>query len=422
MNLADRSLNDYAVFGGQPAFTSALHVNKPWVGRKQTFDAHVNTAWENRWFSNEGSLQRTLESKLAQRLGVRNCVLVSNGTAAMGLVLAELGISGEVILPSFTFISTPHQLVSRGIRPVYCDIDPATGNMSAAHCERLITDKTGAIIPTHLWGRACDVDAFEHVSRRRGIPLIFDAAHGFDCSYGGRKIGGFGNAEVFSFHATKSFHTAEGGAITCTDDDLADRLRRARNFGFVGPDRVAGVGTNAKMSELSAAMGLTNLESFDDAVAQSRDVYLAYRDALADNPNVSLIPFNEQESNNFWYIALTLSPSCPISRDDVTTILRAENVLARRYFYPGCHRMEPFLSAPDAQQPDLPATEQIAKVCFTLPGGPEVTPQIAHEVCMLLDNIIKNGARLTQKLRAQGIPAADTALPGDRVPKPESMT
>jgi len=388
-----------ATFGGTPLFKRPLHVNKPWVGDRAHFDKYLDTAWESHWFANDGPLATALEQRLADRLDVANCVLMSNGTSAMSLLLHVLGISGEVILPSFTFVSTAHALMMQGLQPVFCDIDPDSWNMSTRHCQTLISDKTAAIIPTHVFGRPCDIDGFRDISRQAQVPLILDAAHAFDCSFKGRKLGSFGDAEVFSFHATKAFHTGEGGAVTCQDDGLAEKLRLARNFGFVGPDRVNGVGTNAKMSELSAAMGMTNLDALDSAIVKNKAVYQAYAEGLAGVPRVSLVQYDAREKNNYWYIALQISPDFGMARNTVLQILQAENILARRYFFPGCHNMHPYCTMPAGKEAQLPNTGRVAENCLILPGGGSVDPRDVATICALLANIANNASALSELFR-----------------------
>ena len=232
--------------------------------------------------------------------------------------------------------------------------------MSVDHCASLITEKTSAIIATHLWGRPCDVEALQELASRHNIHLLVDAAHAFGCSHKGRMIGTFGDAEIFSFHATKAFHTAEGGAVTCSDATLADKLRQTRNFGFVGYDRVSGVGTNAKMSELSAAMGLANLDGFDASVELNKSVYRSYLEHLDGAAHVSLVRFDEREANNYWYISLELSGDCPIARDDVLRILEAET----------SWRGGTFLPVVIAWSPTRPFPRKQMRSCPTPSGSP----------------------------------------------------
>ena len=211
-------------------------------------------------------------------------------------------------------------------------------------------------------------------------------------------IGNFGDAEVFSFHATKAFHTAEGGAVTCNDPALANDLRRARNFGFVDFDCVGGLGTNAKMSELSAAMGLANLDGFDAAIERNRAVYRAYTDHLDGLDHVSLMSFDRRELNNFWYISLELSDDCPITRDDIVAILHAEHVLARRYFHPGCHRMAPYRTLYPCADDALPNTIRIAERILVLPGGCNVSTDDVGKVCRLLKLTLARAREIRDRL------------------------
>lgn len=396
---AKRTCGDLSIFGGSPLFDRPLHVNEPWVGDRRTFDRHLDKAWEGKKFSNDGPLAMELERRLEEKLGVEHCVLMSNGTAALAVLLSVLGVKGEVIIPSFTFVSTPHALLMAGIQPVFCDVRPGDWNISVDHCKSLITEKTSAIIPTHLWGRPSDVEALQDLADRHKIHLLFDAAHAFGCSHDGRAIGTFGDAEIFSFHATKAFHTAEGGAVTCHDAGLAAKLRQARNFGFTGYDCVSGVGTNAKMSELSAALGLTNLDGFDASVKLNKSVYRSYLEHLDGVAHASLMRFDEREANNYWYISMELSDDSPIARDDVLRILQAENILARRYFFPGCHRMEPYGTLFPQMDSQLPNTRRIAGRVLVLPGGSGVSTDDARDICHVLGFILSHPDEINERLR-----------------------
>ncbi|EBM0725641.1 dTDP-4-dehydro-6-deoxyglucose aminotransferase, partial [Salmonella enterica subsp. enterica serovar Senftenberg] len=211
------------------------------------------------WLSNDGPLVRDFEEQVAQRVGVRHCIAMCNGTIALEIAIRAAGMHGEVIVPSYTFVATAHALSWQGLTPVFADINEVTHQIDPDAVERMITPKTSGIIGVHLWGRAAPVKALEELSSSRGLELIFDAAHAFDCAFEGQRVGTFGRAEVLSFHATKFFNTIEGGAILTDDDDFADQARYMRNFGFAGLDTVVSTGTNGKMTEICAAMGLTNL-------------------------------------------------------------------------------------------------------------------------------------------------------------------
>ncbi|HZE88230.1 MAG TPA: DegT/DnrJ/EryC1/StrS family aminotransferase, partial [Verrucomicrobiae bacterium] len=233
--------------------------------------------------------------------------------------------------------------------------------------------RTSAILGVHLWGRACDVGALAEIAARHDLALLFDAAHAFGCTRGGRPIGGFGAAEVFSFHATKVVQSFEGGAITTDDDALAERLRLLANFGFAGYDDVRIAGTNAKMPEISAAMGLTALESFEAFVAHNRLNHAWYERALGAIPGISVVPYDEREAGNFQYIVAEVDARrFGLGRDDLVAVLHAENVLARRYFHPGCHRMAPYADDVSRARRRLPATERLTERLVCFPNGQDV--------------------------------------------------
>lgn len=360
--------------GPQPAFAEPLHVGRPNIGNREAFLDRINDMLDRGWLTNNGPLVQEFEAKLCDYLGVKNVICMCNATVALEIVIRALGLTGEVIIPSFTFIATAHALQWQEITPVFCDIDPRTHNIDPARVEELITPRTTGIIGVHVWGRACDVDALDEIAKRHGLTLMFDAAHAFGCTYKGQMIGNFGAAEVFSFHATKFFNTFEGGAVATNDDELAARIRLMKNFGFGGYDNVIYIGTNGKMSEVSAAMGLTGLESLHDFVETNRRNYDCYRAILSDIPGIHLIDYPEHERCNYQYIVVEVEKELAGSdRDWLVQVLQAENVLARRYFYPGCHRMEPYRSAHPEVSLLLSETERITQRVMVLPTGTTVS-------------------------------------------------
>ena len=355
-----RSVNDLAIFGGEPAFAHKLHVGRPNIGNQERLLDRIRDLLGRRWLTNQGPLVHEFETKICELLGTKHCVVTCNATTALEIVIRALNLTGEVIVPSFTFVATAHALQWQEITPVFCDIDPQTHNVDPRRVEALITPRTTGILATHVWGRPCAVDELIEIAARHRLKLLFDAAHAFGCSYRGRKIGNFGEAEVFSFHATKFLNTFEGGAVVTNDDELADKIRLMTNFGFAGYDRVIYLGINGKMSEPAAAMGLTGLECLDEFVAANRRHYKRYQEALADVPGVQMIHYDEAEQNNYQYIVLEIDElKTHISRDLISSILHAENVLVRRYFHPGCHRMEPYRSYFPHAGLLLPETEKL---------------------------------------------------------------
>jgi dTDP-4-amino-4,6-dideoxygalactose transaminase len=285
------------------------------------------------------------------------------------------------------------------ITPVFCDIDPLTHSLDPRRVEEATTPRTTGIIGVHLWGKGCDAESLAEVARQRRLRLMFDAAHAFACSYKEKMIGGFGSAEAFSFHATKFINTFEGGAVATNDDDLAARLRLMRNFGFAGYDNVLCVGANGKMSEVSAAMGLTSMESLPEFIAVNRRNYELYRALLSDVPGISLISYNESEKCNYQYVILEVDESgARISRDELMEILWAENVIARRYFFPGCHRMEPYRSLFHNAKLSLPVTEALCRRVLSLPTGTTVSEDHVRIICHLVAFAVENGDKVRAKL------------------------
>lgn len=406
-------LENLAIFGGPPAFSQQLHVGRPNIGDRERLLARINDMLDRRWLTNRGPFVQELEQKIAKLLGVRHCIAMCNATVALEIAIRALGLKGEVIVPSLTFIATAHALQWQEITPVFCDVDPATHTLDPARVEELITPRTTGIIGVHLWGRACPVDALAEIAQRRGLRLLYDAAHAFACSAGGRMIGSFGDAEVLSFHATKFFNTLEGGAVVTNDDTLAQKIRLMQNFGFEGFDRVIYIGTNGKMNEMSAAMGLTSLESLDEFVATNRRNYEQYRRELAGIPGISLIAYNEAERNNYQYIVLEVDVAqTGVSRDTLIDVLWAEGVIARRYFYPGCHRMEPYRSYMPHAGLLLPHTERIVERLLSLPTGTAVGPAEISTICAIIRTAVAQAAELNARRTATALQIP--AVPADQ--------
>jgi dTDP-4-amino-4,6-dideoxygalactose transaminase len=384
-----RQQADLAINGAAPAFDDPLHVGRPNMGDRDAFMRHVGDIFDRRWLSNDGPLVQEFERRVADHLDVKHCVAMCNGTIALEIAIRALGLEGEVIVPAYTFVATAHALQWQGITPVFADIDPATHTLSPEAVRKMITPRTTGIIGVHLWGRAAPVEALEAVAAEHGLELMFDAAHAFTCTHGGRKIGNFGRCEVMSFHATKFFNSFEGGAVVTNDDELARTMRLMRNFGFSGLDQVSYPGTNGKMIEIAAAMGLVNLDAIDDVIAANRVNYRAYREALAGIPGVRVLEYDERERNNFQYIIMEVAPDCPVSRDVLIDALRAENILARRYFWPGCHKMEPYRSLFPHAGLLLPATEAAAASVIVLPTGQTMDPHKIGVVAQVIRTLVK---------------------------------
>src|SRR5438105_13823520 len=264
------SIHDLAINGAPPMFAEPLHVGRPNIGNRDRFLRRANEILDRGWLSNNGPVVQEFEQKIADYLVATHCLARCNGTIALEIATRALDLKGEVIVPSYTFIATAHALQWQEITPIFADIDPLTHNLDPQSVRRLITPRTTGIVGVHLWGRAAPVEELHAIADEHRLPLMFDASHGFGCTLGGEMLGRFGRCEVFSFHATKFFNTFEGGAVVTDEDVLAEKMRLMRNFGFAGYDTVIYPGTNGKLTEIAAAMGLTNLESLDSFVAINR--------------------------------------------------------------------------------------------------------------------------------------------------------
>jgi dTDP-4-amino-4,6-dideoxygalactose transaminase len=322
-----------------------------------------------------------------------------NATIALEIAIRALELRGEVIVPAYTFIATAHALQWQEIRPVFADMDPATHNIAPETIERLITPRTTGIIGVHVWGRPCDTEAIESIAGKHKLKVMYDAAHAFGCSHRGKMIGNFGACEVFSFHATKFINCFEGGAVVTNDDALAAKLRLMRNFGFAGNDKVIYSGTNGKLTEVCAAMGLTSLEAMDEIISANRRNYDAYREGLKGLPGISLKGYDSKERRNYQYIVVEVDETkSPLNRDELVAVLQAENVLARKYFWPGCHRMEPYKSFFPNAHLLLPQTEKLAAQIMVLPTGQSVDAASVKTICKIIRSALSQSAAVRAAL------------------------
>jgi len=367
--------------GAPAAFAQPIHVGRPNIGDRDAFLQLVGQILDNRWLTNNGPMVQQFERRIADNVGVKHCVAMCNGTIALEIAIRALGLEGEVIIPSWSFVATAHALHWQGITPVFADIDPRTHNLDPDAVRSMITPRTSGIIGVHLWGRAAPVDELQAIADEHGLKLMFDAAHAFGSTYKGRTIGHFGACEVLSFHATKAFNTMEGGAVLTNDDALAEAMRLMRNFGFHGYDNVIHPGTNGKMVEVCAAMGLTNLDVLNDVFASNRRNHAAYKTALGDVPGVQILDYDANERNSHHYVVVEVDERCAAARDQIIAALHAENILARKYFWPGCHKMKPYCDLFPHAGLMLPNTETLAAKIIVLPNGTWLTDPAIGTIC-----------------------------------------
>jgi dTDP-4-amino-4,6-dideoxygalactose transaminase len=387
---------DLAKLGGKPLYDKPVHVGQPNIGDQDLFNKYVDEIFKSRWLTNNGPFVQKFEKKIEELLSVRNCIAMCNGTIALELCIRALGIKGEVIVPSFTFIATAHALYSEGATPIFCDINPETHIVDQQSIEKALSRNTSAIVGVHLWGHICDHEAINEIATKHNLNIIYDAAHAFLCSRNGIMVGNKGNAEVLSFHATKFLNSFEGGAVVTNDDELAEKLRLMRNFGFSGRDKVIHHGTNGKMSEISAAMGLVSLASVDKFIDVNRRNYLHYCRYLESINGIKVIKYNEGERNNYQYIVLEIDEDVfGLSRDALLDIMSHENILARRYFYPGCHNMEPYKTLYSVSDNKLPLTTEICRKVLVLPTGTAISESDIEKICGLISFVATQSDKIS---------------------------
>ena len=364
----------------------ALHVGRPNIPNKEKILSKLSEVLDNKWLTNNGSMVQELEHKIQQYLGIKHCICVCNATIGLEILQRALDLKGEVIIPSFTFIATANSLRWQKIRPVFCDIQSDSHLIDPDRIEELITEKTSAILAVPIWGQPCDYPALEKIAKRYSLKLIFDSAHAFGCKAGEKLIGGFGDAEVFSFHATKVFSTGEGGAITTNSDELAKKLRFMRNFGFDGFDKTVCLGTNAKMSEFAAAYGLSALEELQSVIDHNAEIYQGYIKRFSQIDEVNFLKYSQQNYSNHQYSVAHVPADF---RDNLVHHFHENDILVRRYFHPGCHRLEPYKSDPSYNKARLPNTEKVASKILVFPTGYQMNNEGMNRVFDAYTSFVK---------------------------------
>lgn len=357
-----------ALLGGAPAFAEPVYITRPRLPERAVFDGLIDTIFQTRWLTNDGTLVRRLEERLQLRLGTGFCRTFCNGSIALLTALRSLDLRGEVITTPFTFPATVHAIEWAGLTPVFCDVDAATYNLDAACAAELISERSAALLPVHVFGNPCDVAAIDALAQAHGLRVVYDAAHAFGVVHRGRPIGCWGDLSIFSFHATKPFHSAEGGAVVGSDARLFADLGALRNSGIRSEDLVLGVGLNGKLSELHAAMGLAVLDLLDDEIRKRAALAGRYRAQLAGLPGVIFQQVPAQTVPNHAFFTVEIDADrFGCSRDALHLALRAENIVARKYFHPLCSDNEAYRRLPSAQPQRLPNAQRLAARILCLP-------------------------------------------------------
>ena len=362
---------------------SKILVTRSSMPSMEEYIEEIRSIWDSHWLTNMGEKHKALQAELQKYMGVPAVELLTNGHMALELSLQAMNLQGEIITTPFTFASTTHAIVRNGLEPVFCDIDPETYTMDVTQIERLITDRTCAILPVHVYGNICNIEEIERIAHKYGLKVLYDAAHTFGETYKGQGIGNFGDASCFSFHATKVFNTIEGGAVCYRDPDMGRRLYELKNFGIHGPEEVDAVGANAKMNEFCAAMGLCNLRHVDEEIAKRRAVVERYREHLEGVDGLRLNVQQPEVRSNYAYFPVVFDENLfGASRNEVMDALAQNGIGARKYFYPLTNTFECFHGKYDVDA--TPVALHVAKRELTLPLYADLSMEDVDRICKIV--------------------------------------
>ncbi|MBQ7943968.1 MAG: DegT/DnrJ/EryC1/StrS family aminotransferase [Lachnospiraceae bacterium] len=362
-----------------------IFVTKAFMPPIEEYVAEIQGLWDTHIITNMGAKHKELEKKLNEYLQVKNISLMVNGHMALELAIQAMNLSGEVITTPFTFASTTHAIVRNGLTPIFCDINPETFTIDVDKIENLITDRTSAIVPVHVYGNICDVEKIDIIARKYGLKVIYDAAHAFGEFYKGIGVGNFGDASMFSFHATKVFNTIEGGAVCFNSEEFGLDLYRLKNFGIRNPEKVDYVGSNAKMNEFQAAMGLCNLRYVDAEIAKRKKVYERYIELLEDVSGIQLMKLNPDVKYNYAYFPVVFNEEFGATRNEVFDALAKENIYSRKYFYPLTNTYDCFHGKYDVEM--TPEALRISKRVLTLPMASDLEDENIVKICTIIKKV-----------------------------------
>lgn len=362
-----------------------ITVTSPLLPPLEEYIPYLQKIWDNKWLTNNGEMHQELEKQLAKYLGVEFISLFSNGTLALITALQALNVTGEVITTPYSFVATSHSIWWNKTTPVFVDVEPQFFNIDVSKIEAAITEKTSAIMPVHVYGNPCDVDAIQKIADKYHLKVIYDAAHAFGVKKDGNSVLNYGDLSVLSFHATKVFSTIEGGAVICHSEEMKHHIDNLKNFGFRGETTVEEPGINAKLNEVQAAYGLLSLRYIDDAIAKRKKIVELYKTLLCDVKGISFLQEQENVISNYAYFPIFVNEAeYGMSRDALYDKLREHNIWGRRYFYPLITSFEPYRNYPSASVANLPVANKIAEQVICMPLYPELSVCEVEKIVGLL--------------------------------------
>jgi len=359
-----------------------INVTRATLPPYEDYIEKIRPIWDSAWMTNMGEFHKELEEELKKYLQVKNISLFTNGHLSLELLIQALTIHGEIITTPFTFVSTSNAIVRNGLRPVFCDIKEEDYTIDAAKIEELITDKTSAILPVHVYGTICDIEKIEEIGKKYNLKVIYDAAHAFGETYRGIGIGNYGDASMFSFHSTKVYNTIEGGALTFSSEKMKDILYQLKNFGIVNEEEIKDFGTNAKMNEFQAAMGLCNLKYIEENIVQRKKIFEYYYEKLQDIEGIQLKKSQKDTKSNYSYFPVQFNPDY-CNRNRVYDKLIENRIFSRKYFYPALNDLECYRKRFVVNE--TPVARKVSEQILTLP----LYPTLGKEQIDLICNIIR---------------------------------
>lgn len=363
-----------------------IYVTQPFMPPLEEFESYLKQIWESKWLTNNGQFHKQLEKELVEYLGIPYISLFSSGALALVTALQCLRVTGEVITTPYSFVATTHSLWWNGIKPVFVDVDPIYGNLNPDAIEAAITPQTTAIMPVHVYGNPCDNNKIQKIADKYGLKIIYDAAHAFNVKKNDQSILNWGDLSILSFHATKVFNTFEGGAIICHDEVTKNRIDDLKNFGIHDEVTVVAPGINSKMNEVQAAFGLLQLKYIDTLISKRNKIAQLYRDKLNGIKGIQIFNDIPEVTHNYAYFPILINEEYGITRDELYSLLRKNNIVSRRYFYPLISTFSTYRGLPSAKPSNLPNATQIANQVLCLPIYPDLeNEQISRIIKIIIE-------------------------------------